>query len=447
MEVTLKEIATLFDVPISEEAVVTSVEFDSRLIHANSLFVPLKGVHDGHDFVTQAIANGAIATLWSKDLETAPKNIAVIPVSDTKVAFQKLARFYQEKVAPKVVGITGSNGKTTTKDMTAAVLSQKFKTYKTQGNYNNDLGMPYTILHMPSDTEMLILEMGMDHAGEITFLSQLAKPDAAAITLIGEAHIEQLGSRHGIAQAKMEIVSGLAKNGLLLIPADEPLLDPLADNLTQEVVSFGLGQAQIHGEILAEEKERTRFKIAEKNYEIPVLGSYNVKNALIAYGFGCYFGLDHESIAKGLAHFQLTANRTQWLKASNGADILSDVYNANPTAMKLVLDSFSKLTVAGSRLAVLADMKELGPDSPAMHAQIANHIGPEYSEVFLLGEDIESLGYALLKKGVNVHYFSSSQKQELIQSVKKALRSEDSIVLKGSNAMGLSEVVDALVVA
>jgi UDP-N-acetylmuramoyl-tripeptide--D-alanyl-D-alanine ligase len=181
----------------------------------------------------------------------------VLPVTDTTQAFQQLAVYYQQKVAPKLAAITGSNGKTTTKDMTESVLAQKFRTYKTQGNYNNDLGMPYTILHMPIDTEMLILEMGMDHAGEISFLSKLAKPDAAAITLIGEAHIEHLGSRAGIAAAKMEIVDGLKEDGLLIIPGDEPLLQPLFADLTQQLATFGLSEGTIRGEILNETKEET----------------------------------------------------------------------------------------------------------------------------------------------------------------------------------------------
>lgn len=444
MQLTVKEIAALFGIVKEEESSVTNVEFDSRLIESGGLFVPLAGTHDGHEFVEAAIANGAIATFWSHDLKTAPAEITVIPVPDTKLALQKLAQYYKEKVAPKVVGITGSNGKTTTKDMTAAVLAQKFKTYKTQGNYNNDIGMPYTILHMPEDCEMLVLEMGMDHAGEITVLSQLAHPDAAAITLIGEAHIEQLGSRQGIAKAKMEIVKGLAKNGLLLIPEDEPLLMPFIPSLTQTVQTFGFEKGTISATIVGAEKDRTLFRIADKTYEIPVLGSYNVKNALIAYGLGRYFGLESQMIARGLAHFQLTKNRTEWLKAANGADILSDVYNANPTAMKLVLDSFANVEVCGRRLAVLADMRELGSDSASMHAAVAAHIGTEYAEIFLYGEKIEALGRELLKKGQNVHYFSSDQKAELILAVKKALHPDDSIVLKGSNAMGLSQVVEAL---
>ena len=200
----------------------TGIEFDSRLITKNNLFVPLKGTNDGHSFINKAVDNGAGAAFWSS-AEATPTELPILKVPDTLKAMQDLAVYYLKKMQPTVIAITGSNGKTTTKDMTEAVLAQQFKTYKTQGNYNNDIGLPYTILHMPDETEKLILEMGMDHAHEIDFLSLLAQPAVAAITMIGEAHIENLGSRARIAKAKMEITAGLAKDGLLLIPSEEPL--------------------------------------------------------------------------------------------------------------------------------------------------------------------------------------------------------------------------------
>lgn len=243
------------------EVTVTGVEFDSRKIEAGDLFVPLQGTNDGHEFVSKAIENGATATLWSNDPETAPEGIAVILVKDTLLAFQALASYYLLEENPDVIAITGSNGKTTTKDMTESVLSQKFRTYKTQGNYNNDIGLPYTILHMPEGTEKLILEMGMDHAGEISILSELAEPDVAAITIIGEAHIENLGSREKIADAKMEITTGLASDGLLIVPADEPLLEERISSLSQTVETVGIQKGDLSATILNENKGATVFQL------------------------------------------------------------------------------------------------------------------------------------------------------------------------------------------
>ncbi|MDN6663312.1 MAG: UDP-N-acetylmuramoyl-tripeptide--D-alanyl-D-alanine ligase [Tetragenococcus koreensis] len=444
MNLTVKEIAEVLGGSQDSTQMITNVEFDSRKIIPNSLFVPLKGTLDGHQFAEQAKENGAVATLWSEDISKAPEGLFVFSVSDTKKAFQKLASYYRKRVAPKVVAITGSNGKTTTKDMTEAVLAQKYQTYKTQGNYNNDLGLPYTILHMPETTEVLVLEMGMDHAGDLTLLSQIGKPDAAAITLIGEAHIESLGSRSGIAKGKMEITAGLKKDGILFIPADEPLLQPLVSSLSQKIVTFGLTEGTVQAKVLKTTKESTEFAIGEQNFLIPVIGRYNVKNALVAYSFGHYFGLSDNEIAIGLKNFQLTKDRTQWSKAFNGADILSDVYNANPTAMGLVLDSFAELPLPGRKIIVLADMLELGNDSRQMHMQMAQHITDAFAEVYLFGPEMNALYHSLKDKRDHIYYFAYENKKELIETIKKDIQPQDSLLLKGSNGMGLAEVITAL---
>lgn len=445
MKLTIKEIAQVLGISgIVDEREISSVEFDSRKIEKDGLFVPLPGTRDGHDFVHAAKENGAIVTFWQKDRVEVPSDIVVLPVADVTKAFQTLAQYYKQKIAPKTVAITGSNGKTTTKDMTASVLAQKYRTYKTQGNYNNDLGVPYTMLHMPSDTEVLILEMGMDHAGEIHFLSQLGQPDVAAITLIGEAHLENLGSRKNIAKAKMEIVDGLAKDGVLFVPADEPLLADLIAPLSQEVQTFGLAQGDLQAAITNETSESTSFVVDEETFVIPVLGGYNVKNALIAYGVGRYLGLSREQIKNGLAQVELTKNRTQWLQAKNGAKLLSDVYNANPTAMRLVLESFGRLTLPGRRIAVLADMLELGPDSLAMHASMADAIVGHYDFVYLYGEQMQALANRLSELNVPHAYFIPAQRQAFLEQVQQEIKPTDSVILKGSNGMQLSELVGLL---
>lgn len=445
MKLTIKEIAQVLGISgIVDEREISSVEFDSRKIEKDGLFVPLPGTRDGHDFVHAAKENGAIVTFWQKDRVEVPSDLVVLPVADVTKAFQTLAQYYKQKIAPKTVAITGSNGKTTTKDMTASVLAQKYRTYKTQGNYNNDLGVPYTMLHMPDDTEVLILEMGMDHAGEIHFLSQLGQPDVAAITLIGEAHLENLGSRKNIAKAKMEIVDGLAKDGVLFVPADEPLLADLIAPLSQEVQTFGLAQGDLQAAITNETSESTSFVVDEETFVIPVLGGYNVKNALIAYGVGRYLGLSREQIKNGLAQVELTKNRTQWLQAKNGAKLLSDVYNANPTAMRLVLESFGRLTLPGRRIAVLADMLELGPDSLAMHASMAEAIVGHYDFVYLYGEQMQALANRLTELNVPHAYFIPAQRQAFLEQVKQEIKPTDSVILKGSNGMQLSELVGLL---
>lgn len=299
---------------------------------------------------------------------------------------------------------------------------------------------------MPQDTEKIVLEMGMDHANEITELSLMAQPKAAAITMIGEAHIENLGSREGIAKAKMEITDGLVSDGLLVVPADEPLLTPLTATLVQTVTTFGIGNGDVHAEVTAKGKAQTDFVVEGETFTIPLPGSYNVTNALIAYTIGRFFGLSIPEIRQGLAHVSITQNRTEWLTAGNGAAILSDVYNANPTAMGLVLDTFKNLPTKGRRIAVLADMLELGKESLNMHAQMSEHIDPEkFAMIFLYGEQMHALKEELNQKYPQLHvFYFEKEKNKLIDAIKQNLAATDSIMLKGSNSMGLFEVVEQL---
>ena len=287
----------------------------------------------------------------------------------------------------------------------------------------------------------------MDHAGEISVLSELAEPDVAAITIIGEAHIENLGSREKIADAKMEITTGLASDGLLIIPTAEPLLEERTQSLSQTIETVGIQTGDFSATILNENKGATVFSVDDNGYQIPLPGSYNVQNALIAMAIGRWYDVSTEEIFRGLAYVQVTQNRTQWLKASNGADILSDVYNANPTAMGLVLDTFAKLPTEGRRLAVLADMLELGENSFSLHTSMVEHINAQdFHEIFLYGDEIKGLKVALADRypELIVHYFEKDQKQAMIERIKNSLQASDSIILKGSNGMGLIEVVEAL---
>lgn len=456
MKLTIKEIAEAVGAKNKwqqwAEIRVDGVEFDTRKVEAGCLFVPLQGgARDGHDFIQTAIKQGAVVAFWSETLPELPRDFPVLVVPDTLVAFQQLAHTYLVNCQPKVIGVTGSNGKTTTKDMVASVLSQQFVTYKTQGNYNNHIGLPYTILHMPANTEMLVLEMGMDHFGEIEVLSKLARPDVAAITMIGESHIEFLGSRQGIAEAKMEIVAGLKPEGLLVAPGDEPLLDNLLESVTAKVIKFGRPEtSQVSGQLVSETKTTTTFKVpslGELELTIPVLGQYNINNALIALTIGDYFGMPLAKMARGLETMNLTANRTEWLTAWNGAEILSDVYNANPTAMALVLDTFSQLQTKGQRLVVLADMAELGEQSASLHESMAEHIDPEkIARVFLYGQRMTVLYQKLLPifGPERVAHFTVEAKLNLISQLKNNLQPTDMLMLKGSNSMKLIGIVENL---
>lgn len=452
MKLYLYEIAEVLsaknDVTQFENVPLRNAEFDSRLIEPGGLFVPLKGARDGHDFIATAFTQGAAATLSERPVAEG----AYILVDDVLTAFQSLAQYYLEKMQVDVLAVTGSNGKTTTKDMLAQLLATTYKTYKTQGNYNNEIGLPYTVLHMPEDTEKLVLEMGQDHLGDIHLLSELAKPKTGIVTLVGEAHLEFFGSRTEIAQGKMQIADGLRKDGLLIVPADKIVNEFLPADC--KLVRFG-PDADIFLTRLEERKDSLSFdcNFLEQKIDLPVTGKYNATNAMIAAYAALQEGVSEADIAQAFSELELTRNRTEWKKAGNGADILSDVYNANPTAMRLILETFSTIPANpdGRKLAVLADMKELGADAKSMHGSMITSLNPEIvTDLFLYGQDMEALyDYAkeIYPPG-KVHYFIKNDEKDQFEQLTKAVREKltpaDQILLKGSNSMNLAKLVEDL---
>ena len=452
MKLDLYEIAEVLsaknDVTQFENVALRNAEFDSRLIESGDLFVPLKGARDGHDFIPTAFAQGAAATLSERPVAEG----TYILVDDVLTAFQRLAQYYLEKMQVDVLAVTGSNGKTTTKDMLAQLLATSYKTYKTQGNYNNEIGLPYTVLHMPEDTEKLVLEMGQDHLGDIHLLSELAKPKTGIVTLVGEAHLEFFGSRAEIAQGKMQIADGLRKDGLLIVPADKIVNEFLPEDC--KLVRFG-PDADIFLTRLEERKDSLIFdcNFLEQRIDLPVTGKYNATNAMIAAYAALQEGVSEAAIAQAFSELELTRNRTEWKKAGNGADILSDVYNANPTAMRLILETFSTIPAnpGGRKLAVLADMKELGADSKSMHGSMITSLNPEIvTDLFLYGQDMEALyDYAkeIYPPG-KVQYFIKNDEKDQFEQLKQAVREKltpaDQILLKGSNSMNLAKLLEDL---
>ena len=455
MKMQLAEVARALNIEAKEEwedISITSVCFDSRKIESGALFIPLVAENDGHKYVEAAINGGAVATLWQEDhSENIPDSIAVLPVSDTLVALQQLGKHYLMKINPKVVAITGSNGKTTTKDMTAAVLATQFNVHKTFANFNNEIGVPMTILSMEPNTEVLVVEMGMDRYGQLDFLSKLAEPDVAVITMIGEAHIEFFGTRDHIADAKMEITHGLKEDGELVINGDEPLLTTKAKEVSQEVLTFGSLDNNMRAMDIVSDATKTSFKVAtwpEVDFTINMIGAYNVFNALAALSVGNIYHIPVDKMQKALASFDLTANRTEWLEAKNGAKILSDVYNSNPTAVKEVLYAFEQVPTNGKRIVVLGDMLELGEQAAEMHSDLAQAINPDrIDSVYLCGELMGYLAEKLREKfdATQIHHYQKDDLLTLTSDLKNELMPDDIVLLKASHGIHLENVVSELI--
>lgn len=454
MKLTLKEMVTALTASVSTEAdvTVTSTTFDSRKATAGSLFIPLVAENDGHDYIASAIANGATATLWQADHGNMPTDIPAIIVPDTLDAFQKLAAYYLKKIAPKIVAISGSNGKTTTKDFIAAIGASTFKTVKTPANFNNEIGVPTTILSMAEDTELLVVEFGMDRPGDLTLLSELVNPDIAVLTMIGEAHIEFFKTRDRIADGKMEIISGLKPNGLFVYNGDEPLLrERAAQHENLQTATFGLApENDLFASTIEMNPVEATFQTnqTDEAFRIPLTGRYNVSNALAAISVGRALGIAYDKIRDALANAPITENRTEWLDGQFGGKILSDVYNSNPTAAKEVLHFFAETPTQGRRIAVLGDMLELGEAGPTLHASLADSLEPSaIQRVYLVGDIMASLEEALTASypaGAVIRY-AKDNLPTLIDDLKSELTADDIIMLKGSHGIHLENVVSALI--
>ncbi|MED1602187.1 UDP-N-acetylmuramoyl-tripeptide--D-alanyl-D-alanine ligase [Alkalihalophilus marmarensis] len=425
----------------------TAVSTDTRTIVEGALFVPLKGERfNGHDYVDAAIKSGAQAALWEEGQPVPPAlpdDFQLYVVKDTLFALQEMASAYRVKINPKVIGITGSNGKTTTKDILASLLSLEGETYKTQGNYNNHIGLPLTILAMPSTCKYLILEMGMSGYGEIERLSKIAKPDLAIVTNIGESHMEQLGSRAGIAKAKMEIKEGLSPAGFLFIDSDEPLLDGWKQS---SIMRVGFNHADILVENVAATVDGYQFDMEGHHFELSLLGKHNVKNAAYCIAVARKFGLATSKIQTGLRQISLTSMRLEKLIGDKGELIVNDAYNASPTSMIAAIDALKAIPSYEKRVVVLGDMFELGTEEEALHKSVAQVITPPITHVLTLGDRAkwiyeEASHISSSSTFDEMAHFTT--KQELADHLSKLVDQKTVILFKASRGMKLEEVITA----
>lgn len=429
---------------LHDEQIAKRVVIDSRIVQEGDLFIPFRGEHsNGHQYVRQAIEDGAVASLWLKDEPNPPTDLPLIFVEDSELALQQLARAYREEINPVVIGVTGSNGKTSTKDLITATLQPYFKVQKTEGNFNNELGLPLTILNLDEDVEVAVLEMGMSGFGEISFLSKMAKPRFTVITNIGEAHMEALGSREGIARAKFEIIDGL-QDGILFYDGDEPLLQPLVEQTDVRAESFGYRERNRHHLVAVEQLEGgTAFRVEgtiHGDFEMNIYGEYQAKNALPALAIGHALGLSIEQMQSALKTAKLTAMRMEPVYLETGALVLNDAYNAAPTSMKAALNFLANYHHREKKWLILGDMLELGEEELTYHADLQEAVKMVKPErVYLVGERMKALAEALLKI-CDAEIVHTLEKDSLKGLFSESTR-EHVILLKGSRGMTLETLL------
>ena len=429
------------------EAKYENIEFlgatnDTRVLQPGQLFVVLQAARDGHDFIPNAMEKGAAAVLCSRKVGDYP----AIYVDDPRTALGIIAREELKRIGPKVVAVTGSVGKSTTKEMIATVLESTYKTSKTPANHNNDIGMPMAILAMPADTEVAVLEMGMNHFGEISYLSNIGHPDVAVIINVGTTHIEFLGTQEGIRKAKMEIVDGMSPKGLLLLNGDDLMLRSLPQVPAQRITYFGqasdcAGQANE----VKQEGEFLSFTATAGKLTIPVRmqleGEHYVSDAMAAVTVGLKLAVPTDKISQSLASFRNISGR-QEIFEKNGYTIINDCYNAGPESMAAALKVLGNRP--GRHIAVLGDMLELGDCAPAEHYKIGRIAAEKADIVFAYGPNAVRIKDGTVTGGMAENRGMAFQDQAaLTDALKRAAKPGDVILFKGSHGMHLERVLEA----
>jgi UDP-N-acetylmuramoyl-tripeptide--D-alanyl-D-alanine ligase len=404
MNLTVTQVAKALGNDIASEKLINRVSIDSRDVDENTLFFAIKGERfDGHDFIEDVAKKGVGAIVSHKEVSV---DVPVIYVKDTKEALLQLASFYRHSIKDLIViGLTGSVGKTTTKEMTACVMAQKYKTLKTEGNFNNEIGMPRTIFRLDDSFQCAVLEMGMDGFGQISDLTNSAHPDCAIITNIGVSHIEILGSRDGILQAKLEILEGLKKGSPVFLNGDDDKLGKVKLD-DYKVIFFGIDNKNC--DVIAEnieEKDFTTEFIAIKGdikqkITIPTVGVHNVYNALVSFAVGLEYGISPENIAKGLKNYTPSGMR-QRIKEVKGITFIEDCYNASPDSQKAGLNCLCKIA-KGRKIAVLGDMLEMGSFSEQAHRMVGEYAANCGVDVlYTVGKESKYMADSALKAGLS----------------------------------------------
>lgn len=449
MEITFKEMLEAIDgeVIIQKENVnFNKICIDTRKIEKDNVYLAIKGANfNGNDFVLKAFECGASVAIIDElkfDLKDSIDKGTIIKVKNTREALLNLAKFYREKLGLKVIGITGSTGKTSTKDLVAAVLSEKYNVFKTKGNFNNDIGLPLMILELTSAYDVAVLEMGMSSLGEIELLASVARPDIGVITNIGLSHIENLKTQDNILKAKMEICTFFNENSILIVNGEDKLLQNITDN-GYKVKKTGYNhEYDVYASNIILREEETEFLAhafgKEAVFTLPMAGKHNVLNAMLAIEVSKCLNVSFEEMVKGIDNLEATSMRLQVIK-KQGLTIINDCYNASPDSMKSSLDVLSAYKT-GRRVAILGDMYELGDEAEKAHFEVGKYANDKVDFLIVIGEYIKNF-----KDGFsNDNIIMYNTKEECIKELDNIVRGDDVVLVKASRGVKLEDVVKKL---
>ncbi|MFH1860855.1 MAG: UDP-N-acetylmuramoyl-tripeptide--D-alanyl-D-alanine ligase [bacterium] len=438
------------------------VSIDSRNILPAQLFIALKGDRfDGHEFIQQVLDGGVSGVIFSDELgiECVPKGVFAVKVKDTLLALGHLAAYYRQQFAIPVIGITGSNGKTTTKEMLSDALSKQYRVLRNKKNFNNAIGLPLTLLEMDASDQFCVVELGMNHPGEIAYLTNIARPMIGVITNVAESHIGHFDDKNAIAKAKFELIEAMGEKreplcqGIAVLNADDPLIAKMAQQYKEYeaapfMITFGMNEkADVFATVVKEDDSGIRFSVSlngGKCQEIfmPVHGQHNVYNALAVCGILYALGLDLSLAALGLNEFKLPDSRMEIIER-HGLKIINDAYNANPGSMKAALLTFGKIACSGRRIMVMGDMLELGKWSEELHRDVGMCIRDAGIDVLMtVGQDSAFAASEARVRGVET--FVCKDNAEALAVLKGLVKPADIVLIKGSRGMRMEKIVEGL---
>ncbi|MEE4265512.1 MAG: UDP-N-acetylmuramoyl-tripeptide--D-alanyl-D-alanine ligase [Desulfobacteraceae bacterium] len=434
------------------------VSIDSRNISPGDFFFAIIGEsHDGHGFASAAVDQGAKGLVINRQMAEkltvaawGAKDVVCISVADTTRALGALAAFNRRRAPVSVVAITGSSGKTTTRQLTAGVVSRQFNMLATAGNFNNEIGLPLTLLKLSPDHQWAIVELGTNNPGEIARLTAICSPDIGVLTNIGPVHLEGLGSLEGVMREKGDLIKGLGRNGKAVLNADDPRVLQLARESQQEVLLYGRSpDAAIRAEDVKEDGQTSSFQLISGRESIAVQlnspGQHMISNALAAAAVGYLLGIPAATVKAGLEGFEPVAGRMNLRQLPNGIQIIDDTYNANPDSMKAALTTFKKMRAGSRKIFVAGDMLELGAQAPELHRQVgALAARAEVDRLYACGENAAALAAGARKEGMQPAETITGSREEILEDLKGWLQPGDWVLVKGSRGMAMEKVVQGL---